>query len=88
MSTKDSLSRRVQVMLTPDLYARLERRAVREGTSVSALVRRAVEREFVVLTVAEKRRIAASINSMSLPVADWETMERESQPGLVRDDSE
>ena len=72
------LTARVQVLFEPSQVRRLRTLAESEGQSVGALVREAVERAY--LRDEREARMAAieRLVAMSLPVADWEQMERES----------
>lgn len=69
---------RIQVLVAPAQLARLRAIARRQRTSVGALVREAVEAKY--FESDTERRVAAveRLAAMSLPVADWEQMERES----------
>ncbi len=72
------LTKRVQVLLEPFQYQRLEEIARQRDRSVGALIREAIEQTY--LQGAADDRIAAvrALAAMRLPVADWEQMERES----------
>ena len=69
---------RIQVLVAPEQLARLRAIARRQRRSVGALVREAVETAY--FGNDGERRLAAveRLAEMSLPVADWEQMERES----------
>ncbi len=69
-------SERTQVLLSPEQLARLKRIAARDGTSVGAVIRAAVD-SFVVQGPDSRRAAARVINSMNAPVADWEVMKAE-----------
>ncbi len=73
-----TLTRRVQVLLSPEQYEQLAALARTRGMSVGALIREALERGYLQHRPSEHaleavRRLAA----LELPVADWEQMERE-----------
>ena len=72
------LSARVQVLFEPAQVARLQAIAEREGRSVGALIREAVERTYLDRDRAERVAAVDQMARLSLPVADWEQMERES----------
>ncbi|MEW6232055.1 MAG: ribbon-helix-helix protein, CopG family [Chloroflexota bacterium] len=80
-----TLTKRVQVLLEPPQFARLEEIAKVRKSSVGALIREAVEKEY--FRTDRKERLAAveRMAAMTLPVADWEQMERESIGGSAFD---
>lgn len=69
---------RVQTLLSPHEAERLQSLAVARGESVQALVRRAVETVYFQDDRAARLQALRELAAMNLPVADWETMERES----------
>jgi predicted DNA-binding ribbon-helix-helix protein len=73
-----TLSRRVQVLLSATQYARLKEIARSRGKSVGALVRQAVQKQY--LDTSQEERLAAveEMSRLRLSVSDWEQMERES----------
>jgi predicted transcriptional regulator len=73
-----ALSARVQVLFDPAQVARLQAIAESEGRSVGALIREAVERTYLDRDRAERVAAVDQMARLSLPVADWEQMERES----------
>jgi hypothetical protein len=73
-----TLSRRVQLLLSPEQYKRLEALADAEGLSVGALIRRAIDRLQGSPRHTKRLKAVRRIAAMSLPVGDWEQMERES----------
>ncbi len=71
------LTRRVQILLDEDRYARLERLARRRGASVAALIREAVDTAF---PPEDARRAAAArslLDAAPMPVEDCDRMNRE-----------
>ena len=66
-------SERTQVLLSPEQLARLKRIAARDGRSVGAVIREAVD-SFVDQAPDSRLAAARAINSMNTPVADWEVM--------------
>ena len=66
-------SERTQVLLSPDQVARLKRIAAKEGRSVGAVIRDAVD-SYVDPGDDSRHRAAQSIIGMNLPVDDWEVM--------------
>ena len=73
-----ALTARVQVLFEPSQLTRLQAMAEAEGKSVGALIRAAVERTYLDSARATRMAAVERLVSMSLPVADWEQMERES----------
>ena len=73
-----TLTKRVQILLSPEQFSCLKAIARSEGESVGSLVRHAIED--VYLRRAEQERLDAvrELGAMNLPVSDWEQMERES----------
>ena len=73
-----ALSARVQVLFDPAHVARLQAIAESQGCSVGALIREAVERTYLDRDRAERVAAVDQMARLSLPVADWEQMERQS----------
>ena len=69
-------SERTQVLLSPQQVERLKRIAARDGRSVGAVIRDAVD-SYVDPGVDSRRRAADRILSMNLPVDDWEIMKEQ-----------
>ena len=69
-------TKRAQVLMEPEEYARLEEIARRNGVPVAELIRSAV-RERYLLTRKERRRLVDEILGFDLPVEDWEATETE-----------
>jgi predicted DNA-binding protein len=69
-------SERTQVLLSPEQVAKLKRIAVREGRSVGAVIRDAVDC-YVDPGDDSRRRAIEAICSMNLPVDDWEVMKEQ-----------
>ena len=66
-------SERTQVLLSPRQVERLKRMAARDGRSVGAVIRDAID-AYVDPGDDRRRRAADSILAMNLPVDDWEVM--------------
>ena len=77
------LSRRVQVLFSPDQITRLQAIAQAEGESVGALIRKAVETVYLHEEPEKRRQAVKRMAALSLPVSEWEQMERESMPGCA-----
>ena len=74
------LSERTQVLLTPSQRARLERIAAREGRSVGAVIRDAVD-AYTLPRARPRREALLSLTSLGAPVDDWEGMKAEIERG-------
>ena len=69
-------TRRAEIQLEAEAFERLEARAVREGVSVSELIRRTVYD--TLLSAPEARRgAAARIATLDIPLGDWDRLEEE-----------
>lgn len=69
-------SERTQVLLSPAQVAKLKRIAAREGRSVGAVIRDAVD-SYVDPGDDARRAAALAIMSMNLPVDEWDVMKAE-----------
>ena len=69
-------SERTQVLLSPQQVERLKRIAAREGRSVGAVIRDAVD-SYVDPGVDSRRRAVDHMLSMNAPVDDWEVMKEQ-----------
>ncbi len=69
---------RVQAVLTKEQHKLLRQLARERNTSVSVLVRQAVEQVYLSPVVQERRQAALQdLLSLNVPAADWEQMEEE-----------
>lgn len=75
-------SERTQVLLTPEQRARLERIAAREGRSLGAVIRDAVD-AYTLPRARSPHEVLESLFSMNAPVADWDQMKREIIEGAI-----
>ena len=73
-----TLNKRVQVLLSASQYARLKEIARSRGKSVGALVRQAVQKQYLDTSRDERLAAVEEMSRLRLPVSDWEQMERES----------
>ena len=73
-----TLIKRVQVLLDPFQYQRLDEIARQRNRSVGALSREAIDRVYLQDAVQERLEAVRALAAMQLPVASWEQMERES----------
>ena len=73
-----TLTKRVQVLLDPFQYQRLDEIARQRNRSVGALIREAIDQVYLQDAVAERVASVRALAAMELQAADWEQMERES----------
>jgi hypothetical protein len=76
-------SERTQVLLSPQQVAKLKRIATRDGRSLGAVIRDAVD-SYIDPGLDSRRAAGEAIKAMNLPVEDWEVMKaqiRRSQLG-------
>jgi predicted DNA-binding protein len=73
-----TLTKRVQVLLDPFQYQRLDELARQRDQSMGALIREAIDHVYLQSAVEERLGAVRALAAMQLPVADWEQMERES----------
>jgi len=69
-------SERTQVLLSPEQLARLKRIAARDGRSVGAVIRDAVD-AFVDAEPDARQRAVQELLAMNAPVDDWEVMKEQ-----------
>lgn len=69
-------SERTQVLLSPRQVEKLKRIAARDGRSVGAVIRDAID-SYVDPGVDARRQAAQSLLSMTAPVDDWDVMKAE-----------
>ncbi len=70
-----SMTERTQVLLTVDQRRRLERIALRQGMSVGAVIRQAIER-YAPETDGDEETLEA-VFALALPVGNWADMKAE-----------
>ena len=75
-------SERTQVLLTPAQRARLERIALREGRSMGAVIRDAVD-AYTLPRARPRHEALRSLTSLGAPVADWDVMKAEIERGAL-----
>jgi metal-responsive CopG/Arc/MetJ family transcriptional regulator len=79
-----SKSHRVQAILDDELYQRLEVVAEQEGTTISALIRHAVDVTYMQAFRRRKQDEALqALTAMALPVSDWPEMKTEIERGAL-----
>jgi hypothetical protein len=75
-------SERTQVLLTPAQRRRLERIAAREGRSLGAVIRDAVD-AYTLPRARSPHEILESLYAINAPVADWDQMKAEIERGFL-----
>lgn len=71
-----ALTKRVELLLDPKQYAQLEKIARARKESVGALIRQALEREYLQPTLEERREAAAWLLSQETNFGDWEQVKQ------------
>jgi len=74
------LTKKTTILFPPDLHERLSRLAEHRRTSLGDLVRRACEIQYGLLPIEARLDAVRELGSLSLPVADYKVLERESVP--------
>jgi hypothetical protein len=69
-------SERTQVLLSPQQVDKLKRIAVRDGSSVGAVIRDAID-SYIDPGADARRRAFDDLLSMNAPVDDWEVMKEQ-----------
>ncbi len=80
-----ALTKRVELLLDPEQYARLEEIARARGESVGALIRRAVAREYLQPTRELKRAALGRLLEQEIDLGSWEKAKREIGREVVRE---
>ncbi|MBI2777979.1 MAG: hypothetical protein HYX57_12065 [Chloroflexi bacterium] len=80
-------SERTQVLLTPAQRARLERIATREGRSLGAVVRDAID-AYTLPRARPRREAVQSLFAQNAPVAEWDVMKAEIERGALGRDTD
>ena len=79
-----ALTRRVEFLLDPQGYERLEEVARRRGESVAATIRRAVERECLGQPLEKKRQAVERLLEIEASVGSWEDFKQDLSALLTR----
>lgn len=82
-----SLSERIPVLVTPEQRERLDRLARREGTSVGAVVRAAIE-AYTAPPARSRREALEDLFSLEARVDDWSQMKAEIIAGATGEPAE
>ena len=77
-------SERTQVLLSPEQLARLKRIAARDGKSVGAVIRDAVD-GFIFAEPDVRQRAVRSMLAMNAPVDDWDVMKAQIEKSQLGD---
>ena len=77
-------SERTQVLLSPEQLARLKRIAARDGKSVGAVIREAVD-GFIFAEPDVRQRAVQEMLAMNAPVDDWEVMKAQIEQSQLGD---
>jgi hypothetical protein len=75
---------RTQVLLSPEQLARLKRIAARDGKSVGAVIRDAVD-GFIFAEPDVRQRAVQEMLAMNAPVDDWEVMKAQIEQSQLGD---
>ncbi len=67
-----SKSRRLQILLEPEQFERLERISEESGASIGSLVRKAVDRYYPGQALIKEAAIERLLSSEPVPMEDWE----------------
>lgn len=78
------LTRRLQVLVDENRWARLEQQAKRRGTSVATLVREAIDAAFPDGELGAAESAERFLRRPPLDIGDWETAKRELEDSLLR----
>jgi hypothetical protein len=65
-------TRRLQILLEPEQFERLERVSAETGASIGSLVRDAVDRYYPGRSLTKEAAIERLLSSESVPMDDWE----------------
>lgn len=77
------LTKRLQILLSPEQYIKLELYAKKERKSVASVIREAVDKMLSQRTKSEKKKAVERMLARELPVEEWEKMEEEIMKGAI-----
>ncbi|MEA2015275.1 MAG: CopG family transcriptional regulator [Actinomycetota bacterium] len=69
--------KKTTLLFEEDVYEKLKEKARRRNVSIGGLVREAVVTYYGIKNKEEKRKALDRLKSLNLPVADYESMEKE-----------
>jgi len=78
-----ALTRRVEILVDPDEYARLEEIARQRGESVGAVIRHAVDREYLEPMLADRQKAIQDLLQMQVEVGTWEEVKEALQREVI-----
>ncbi len=74
------LSKKTTILLSPELYGRLQRLALEKGVSVGHLVRSACEVHYGIRSLEDRLAAVKALKELRLPVGTPRQMKRQSVP--------
>lgn len=74
------LSKKMTILLSPDLHTRLSRLAEQLGLSMGELIRTACERQYGIASQEDRLEAVRALSGLDLPVGTPGAMKRESVP--------
>ena len=80
-----ALTKRVELLLDPEQYARLERIARARGESVGALIRQAVAREYLQPLQEQKRAALRRLLQQEIDFGSWERAKKDIGREVVKE---
>ncbi|MBI2910047.1 MAG: ribbon-helix-helix protein, CopG family [Chloroflexi bacterium] len=80
-----ALTKRVELLLDPDEYAELAEIARRRKESIGALIRRALEREYLQPTREQKRAALRQLLSQDIDFGSWERAKKDISREIVKE---
>lgn len=79
------LTKRMQLLLSPEQYRKVQLYAKRHKKSIGLVIREALEKYLLERPKSEKKKAVVRLLSKELPVADWEEMEKEIMEGAIQE---
>lgn len=76
------LSKKTTILFSPELYLHLGTVAKQRGVSLGRLIRDACVAQYGSVSTEDRLKAVEALGELSLPVADPQTMKRESVPPL------
>ncbi|OFW64226.1 MAG: hypothetical protein A2Z35_00795 [Actinobacteria bacterium RBG_19FT_COMBO_36_27] len=77
--------KKTTLLFEEDVYEKLKEKARRENVSIGGLVREAVAAYYGIKNKEDKLKALDRLKSLNLPVADYESMEKEIIEGALND---
>jgi len=77
--------KKTTLLFEEDVYEKLKEKSRRRKVSIGGLVREAVAAYYGIKNKEEKRKALDRLKSLNLPVADYESMEKEIMEGALGD---